>query len=912
MSKRNLGILGIILVFTFIISAVLWNLYRHQSFQSNNSIDAVPANASVIIKINSPSNLLNILNEDIKFRSELESFQSIKSIFQVSETTDSTLFFTEGAGRSLDECPTVIAFSKLGKESIEWSIHIALKNKGQENEINSWLENNSTQKRNYTGFTIFQTKESASAGKSYFSTLQNGTLTLSKSPLLVEGSIRQQQSGRSVYEDPTFTKLEKTTSKRADGSVFIKFSKLDEFSEPFLASEAKKFAQFMRKIADWGVLDFEISDDELILNGFLSTESNSSFISVFNGVEPRKPTIQEILPLNIRLFAGYNFSDKQGFLDNFTNYILRKDNHSKIESLDQQYENRTGTSFLKAFGNIIDGEMALAYSNFNASNPNQGRFLVFRTEGQTTTLPVLKQMQEFYGVNRSPITNYRVDESTSFPIYRGFDSQLATLVWGSIFPDVPTQYFSFYRNYLVFADSQKSLQSFLYDNVLNKTLDSHAYYSSFRENFSYEENFFLFAEIPHLFPYIENELNPAIFHPTGEQKKVLFNFYATGLQISNSSGLNYTTLYGNYAPHRDKEPRTIWQSRIDTMVAMKPALVDNHYTHEKEILVQDEAHNLYLINNMGRILWKKPLDGKILSEIHQIDFYKNNKYQYLFNTGKKLYLLDRNGNHVAKYPFTLPSEAANGLAVFDYNDNRNYRVFLALKDRKVYLFDKSGARVPGWNIPQTEGLVSQPVQFFRTSGRDYIVFSDAYRNYIMDRRGNHRVMPGKSFERNNLSPFFLEHPDSEKSAIVSSTSGGQVAKIMLPSGKTTIKEIEENTSNNHFFLLLHENDPEYVLVSPEKLLILNSEYEPKVEETLEQRVEPVADLYKFSSSDHKIGLVSEDNSVIYLYNSDGSLYKGFPLKGTSRFSIGFLKSSAYRFNLITGGENNYIYNYRVE
>ena len=150
-----------------------------------------------------------------------------------------------------------------------------------------------------------------------------------------------------------------------------------------------------------------------------------------------------------------------------------------------------------------------------------------------------------------------------------------------------------------------------------------------------------------------------------------------------------------------------------------------------------------------------------MSEIYQIDFYRNNKLQYLFNTPTKLYLLDRNGNHVAKYPFSLPEKASSGLSVFDYDSNRDYRIFLPLNDRKVYLFDKTGARVPGWNIPQTEGIVSQPVQFFRSSGSDYIIFSDKYRNYIMDRRGNNRVTPQKSFVRNSKSPFFIEHPNSE-------------------------------------------------------------------------------------------------------------------------------------------------------
>jgi hypothetical protein len=90
-------------------------------------------------------------------------------------------------------------------------------------------------------------------------------------------------------------------------------------------------------------------------------------------------------------------------------------------------------------------------------------------------------------------------------------------------------------------------------------------------------------------------------------------------------------------------------------------------TREKEILVQDKLNNLYLINNMGRVVWKYPLEAPILGEIAQIDLFKNNKLQYLFNTTHKIHLLDRNANPVANYPISLPATATNGLTVYDYD-----------------------------------------------------------------------------------------------------------------------------------------------------------------------------------------------------------------------------------------------------
>lgn len=912
MTKRNLGIFGIILIFVAVIIAVFWNLYRHQSFSAEKTLDAVPLNSPLILRINSAEDFVETLQNKINYKSDLQAFESISKFFDLINYIDTTSLFSGSAFKDLLKAPIYVSVNKIGKNSFEWAMHFAIQNQAHLNDLKSWITNRHSEKRIYTGFSIFKISIPANNINPLFVTWQNGVLTVSPSSLIVEASIRQQQTGHSLRTNPQFSNLNKTTNPGSIASLFFNFSLLPGFSEPFLAPKAKNNALFFGRISSWGALDLQLNKERLTLNGFLSNKDTSKFSSLFEGVKPRKSSLHQVLPSDIKLFFSYNYDDPLRFIENLKRYIQNSDEAKKFETVNQSYKNATGSHFVDAFFNLVEGEAALAFSNYNASNPKEGRFLVFRTKGQASTLSELKQMQKYFGVSTDPITWYKVDESTTFPIYQGFSEELPKVALGYLFPDTPLQYFSFYRNYLIFGDSQKSLESFLYQNILKRTLQSHPYFSSFMENFAYEENLFLFAEIPHLISFLQPSLNPDYFHPTQEQMKILFNFYGAGIQLSNSSGLHYVTACADYTPHRDKEPRTIWQSRLDSAVAIKPALVVNHYTREKEIMVQDKLNNLYLINNMGRILWEKPLDGPIISEIHQIDYYQNNKLQYLFNTEKKLYLLDRNGNHVARYPFTLPAKATNGVAVFDYDKNRNYRLFLALEDRQIYLFDKTGARVTGWNIPQTEGIVTQPVQFFRTSGKDYIVFSDQYRNYIMDRRGNTRVRPNKIFIRNNLSPFYLEYPNSEKSALVTTTTDGSLAQILLPSGETIIRPQTKVENQPHYFAILYDNKPKYVIVTAEQLKIYNNNLHPEVNKKLESPVKVIADIYHFSSTDYKIGLVSEKESKIFLYNSDGTLYKGFPLKGTSRFSIGFLKSSAYRFNLITGGDYNFIYNYRVE
>jgi hypothetical protein len=78
--------------------------------------------------------------------------------------------------------------------------------------------------------------------------------------------------------------------------------------------------------------------------------------------------------------------------------------------------------------------------------------------------------------------------------------------------------------------------------------------------------------------------------------------------------------------------------------------------------------------------------------------------------------------------------------------------------------------------------------------------------------------------------------------------------------------------------------------------------------------DPVSDspsFFYFSYDDRKIGLVSKTSNQIFLFNNDGTLYNGFPLKGNTRFTIGFFETGNTSFNLIVGNNYNLLYNYSV-
>ena len=169
-------------------------------------------------------------------------------------------------------------------------------------------------------------------------------------------------------------------------------------------------------------------------------------------------------------------------------------------------------------------------------------------------------------------------------------------------------------------------------------------------------------------------------------------------------------------------------------------------------IVKGIARTTFVIGPDGKIRWKIKLSEPILSDIYQIDYFRNGKQQLLFNTRSKLFLIDRNGKNTGKYPIMLKSPATNGLAVFDYDKKLDYRIFIAGEDRKIQAFNKDGALLKGWEPPKTDSKVTLAVQYFRIEGKDFLVFNDKTRLYILDRKGKPVIKLSKPLSLSSKVP----------------------------------------------------------------------------------------------------------------------------------------------------------------
>ncbi len=188
-----------------------------------------------------------------------------------------------------------------------------------------------------------------------------------------------------------------------------------------------------------------------------------------------------------------------------------------------------------------------------------------------------------------------------------------------------------------------------------------------------------------------------------------------------------------------KQIAPLFSVKLEAPIRLGPFVVTNHRTGLKELIAQDQNNQLYLIDHKGSILWKKQLTSSINERIHQVDLYRNKRLQFAFTTEDQLIVLDRNGKEVQDFIKTFKDGALGPLAIFDYDNSRQYRMVFS-QGRSIYMLNSKGNNVKGFNYSKAAAPLIEVPKHFRINNKDYLVFKLANGGLkILNRRGSTRI-----------------------------------------------------------------------------------------------------------------------------------------------------------------------------
>ncbi|MCK4288938.1 MAG: hypothetical protein KAW86_07020, partial [Bacteroidales bacterium] len=346
------------------------------------------------------------------------------------------------------------------------------------------------------------------------------------------------------------------------------------------------------------------------------------------------------------------------------------------------------------------------------------------------------------------------------------------MFFGSIFKNIEKNYYTVIENYVVFANNPSSLKKFTNTFLSGKTLDLNENYKEFSDNISESSNIYLFYNIRNSIEVLKTFANENLSSIISHNANIIKNFQSFALQLSFINRMFYTNLYIKYNPSYKEENISVWKAILDENIAGQPYLVKDHTDNTYNIVVFDIENNMYLVDNNGNIFWKIPVSEPIISNVYPVDYYKNRKIQYLFNTENYIYLIDLKGRKVENFPIKLSKKATNGLTVFDYSGNKNYRIVYAGEDKKVYNYTIKGNEVDGWKNPKTSEIVNREIQHLVVAGKDYILITDKEGKVkITDRRGRTRINLKSKLIKAGNSEFYVNKTNSKGIFITTDEKG---------------------------------------------------------------------------------------------------------------------------------------------
>ncbi len=883
----------------------------------NDLIELAPGNSAVIINISSINELESALEEnniwkELAFTGTVKEFSErlkfIRTFLQSDEKLKSAL-----------STPFMLTVNKVGKSGMTYIYYFKINNLfGNDVAAYNYIKTKlattyNISEKQYDGFTILKINPE----RPYYLIVAGGIAILTQSGVYIEKIAREISSGYSVLkEDKYLRKVVATAGKNVVANLYFNYKEGQNLFSSFLVKNYR-YAVKKLKIADWAEFDVTSKESLITFNGFtVADDSVPKYFSLFRKQSPVRNDMEEIIPSSVISFVLIGISDPLKFRNSYEDYLKQNLWYKDYESELNKYNNLLGINVQDVFYSLMDDEVALVALAPQTTGIEQSTFMVVKTVSKRLATEELQKVikahaEHFGNKTEDYVSHFVIDDETKVPVYSFPIHYFGKLLFGDIFGKVETSYFTFVDNYLIFGNNRKELKRFVLDNIHRRTLETDMEYNDFKETLSGKSNFYIFSKVSPAYPFVETYLKEGLSDKFLKNKDKYRRIYGIGFQLQGDDDLLYSSVSVYYNPEVREKPHTVWETLLDTTISFKPQLVINHNTNKKEIILQDEKNNLYLINSAGRILWKLHLPEKIKSKIYQIDFYKNNKLQYLFNTRSKLYLIDRNGNYVEHYPVTLRSPATNGISVYDYENTKEYRIFVAGEDRHIYLYDKEGNIVPGWTFGKTDAKVVSKIQHFKIGTKDYIVFADSLKTYILNRRGEDRVKVKKFFSKSRNNKFYLLNNQGTY-FLVTTGRDGTVYYIDFD-GNVSTKEFGK-FSPVHYFKLYdidRDGNKDYIFADKNNFIVYDKNGDKKFEYEFENRIvfEPI--IFNFPNNVVKLGIVDRASSLVYLFNSDGSLYNDFPLEGNSPFTIGHFENNSVKFNLIVGSRESFLYNYEV-
>ena len=843
--------------------------------QTSNPLDAIPIDAALIIETNDVSKSLKELSRSAPWEL-LTTETSIELNQHKLLRIDSAL--TTYASYLTSINTLFISLHLTGAQSLNWLATTSSEDQEHKFELfEIGLKNFAkTKDHPYSNSTIVEVNIE---NDRIFYCMHMGLVLISPEKILIQDAIRQIKIENNLSVDKNFQNIYNSSNKKEDFNLFINSKNFDKISSAILLQNSN-----IQNQAEWFQWDVDVFKNGILFSGLsLSFDSLAQELQFFENNQGHDLIAPSILPKNTILFTSKCFENFKQYQRQQINGLVKKHQKNKYDKklslLKKEHKDE--------FESWIDSEITWFLVE-NSTSLNSGLIL------HTSRAP---QIENYITTYADSMFDYRQQQIFKWSKLKYLNNLCNT-------PETETyEYASILNNQLLLVKDPTLLKSIINDFKSEKTLSHSKDFKNCVDELNYDSNYFIYVQNQSSWQLAQKYLHKNITTFIEKYAEALSPIRSFAMQFSPSGSNCYSNAYLHFDASKENQTRAIWAAQLEAPVLSEMSLVKNHYTQKWEIAVQDENLNLYLISSEGEILWKRKLQEAVIGSIQQIDLFKNNKLQLLFNTKSKLFLIDRKGRDVGAYPMALKQNTSLPLSLFDYENNRNYRILLSCGKRH-YMYDKNGKIINGWKLKQTKSKALYPAEHFVVGGRDYILLAEENGKLnILNRRGETRVKVKEKIDFSNNKLQVVKGKNLAETRIVVIDKKGAQQNILFDGSIDNSIQFEFNQNIQYTYTKQH-----HILIEGEDLKVngpqMNLIY------SFENESLSAAKLYNVED-EHYLSITDTNTAEAYLFREPNEMVEGFPMYGTTT-GIAEDMNLDGKINFITAGESGTLYNYAVE
>ncbi len=823
-------------------------------------------------------------HQTLKRLEQLEIWKTLNNIQGFANWKENTDFLGEVTDNQLssllDRNPLLISVHPVSRDELDFLFVLEINSLPAHSVLATIQDHFQKQfpkkRRTYLGFELieilgFEETFTFMFHKNYF--------VGSFSAFLVEDAIRslQNESAPFITQFPEMVNVAKLQND--DGNFYINIKSFQDLVDNF--SEVPVFS-----LGRFAFLDAQFSNKSIQLNGFTFLAEQEGFLSPHVGIAPGSFDLGRITPLQTSYVYHYSFSDNQSW--GAKNQVYIQQTQPRVWETAEKLSTQVDLDINYLYS-LLDEEIGLLHFERLTGTDKAMILEVSNPELSSNYFDDISRQL----ANANGDTLYK-EHYRGFEIKHMMAKEFPSIFFGEMGLGFQTSFYSTINNFIIFSNTPNQLQKIIdairEENTWAKSLRKNEFLSRINK----ASNFSVFINTPEFWSKMQKSINPFWKEAFAQNSTLLKSLDNIAIQFSNVDGRFFTNLViaQSEAPLSTAlSPKPTKTAVLTNEIITKPFLTRNNDTNEFEILVQDSAYTLYHFNSDLEWNWETPIKGSLTSEIRQIDYYKNNKLQYVFTTKGHLHILDASGQYLPEFPKKMDSiTSIRNFEVVDYDGSENYRFSYSDGSGNIYLSDKNGTLLEAWNPNTVEQELLQPMKHLRTGKRDVMIaFTKGGQLHLKDRKGQPLPPFPMDFKTPVEETFHLKSGnDFNNSSISWISEEGEWIEVNFNGEITKREQLFKPSANTSFSILNDFSAEHYLITSNDEngIRILD----PKGDELFIKEylnVETEDQFYRITAGKELVVIRDINSDRIHIFNLEGRLLTGGPLEGTQKISLSY-------------------------